>query len=172
MNIRPKTYLLLTALALVIVWLVCWFVETSFVLLSTYPQGYVIGLLAGVAIAYPTLRRALTRPVSRVLLASFAIALMSINIVPPWQSEPVQSFMLFYRDIHPGGDLVAVRQALDQRFPIGGALSQPVCQERQAAPTQKAFSCILDPNQGAYNAEIITVYLKDDRVTHKEYSAD
>jgi hypothetical protein len=107
-----------------------------------------------------------------VLLASFAIALMTINVAPPWHSEPVKSFMLFYRDVHSGVDLVAVKQALDQRFPMGGALPKPVCQERQAAPTRKTFSCSLDPNQGAYNAEIITIYLTDDRVTHKEYSAD
>jgi hypothetical protein len=57
MNIRQKIYLLLTVLALVIVWLVCWFAETFFVLLSTYPQGYVVGLLTGMAVAYPTFRR-------------------------------------------------------------------------------------------------------------------
>jgi hypothetical protein len=172
MHTRQRIYLILTALALVAVWLFCWFAEGFFVLLSTYPQGYVIGLLVGVAIAYPTLRPASMRQVSMVLLASFTIALFSLNFAPPWVIGPSKTFMMFYKDIHSGMNMVAVNQALDQHFPVSGELPKPVCQETQKSPTKKAFSCVLDPNQGAYNAEIITVYLTNDRVTHKEYSPD
>lgn len=172
MNTRQKIYLILTALALVIVWLFCWFVEGFLVLLSTYPQGYVIALLVGTMIAYPTLRRASMRQVSTVLLASFAIALVSLNFAPPWVIGPTKTFMMFYKDVHPGMDLVSVKQTLDKHFPINGELPKPVCQETQKSQDRKNFNCILDPTQSEYNAEIITVYLTNDRVTHKEYSPD
>jgi hypothetical protein len=172
MSTRHKVTLLFTALLLALLWGLCLLLECFVILFSTYPQAYPLAILLGSAIAYPALRKAPLRSISLALLIAYTIAILALDFTTFHLSDQARPFMLFYRDIHPGMGLTQVNQALDRQFPNNGRFPKPVCGDRPIAQNKTQLSCQLDPNNGNYNAEIITVHFTGDRVTHKDYSPD
>jgi hypothetical protein len=172
MTIRHKVALLLTAILLALLWGFCLMLECYAIFFSTYPQAHAIAILLGSAIAYPTLRKVSYRNISFILLTLYTIAILTLNFTTFHLSDQVRPFMFFYRDVQPGMGLAQVYQALDRHFPSNGRFPKPVCRDRPIAQNEIALSCQLDPNNGAYNAEIITVHFMGDRVTYKNYSPD
>jgi hypothetical protein len=168
MSNRP----ILTALLLALLWGLSFLLESCAIIFSTYSQAYALAILLGIALAYPTLRKASYRNISLSLLTLYTIAILALDFMTFHLSDQARPFMLFYRDIDPGMGLAQVYQALDRQFPNNGRFPKPVCADRPIAQNKTQLSCQLDPNNGSYNAEIITVHFLGDRVTHKDYSPD
>jgi hypothetical protein len=169
---RPKIILLVPAFLLTFLWGFSFLLEISGIIFSTYPQAYTIAILLGIAIDYPTFKEPDLRPISLTLLIIYTIAIFTLNLPTFHFSDQARPFLLFYRNIHPGMSLTQVNQTLDRQFPSNGRFPKPICGSRPIAQDKTELSCQLDPNNGNYNAEFITVHFRGDRLTHKNYSPD
>lgn len=119
------------------------------------------------------------------LFLGFNISLLALHFLT---LTPVKTFTKFYLDIKNGMTIQEVQSLFDQRFPKGGRFRQPewelhyghngVLENRD--PEEKGFAAIpdqnlnyiLDPKDGRYDAEIMSVYFKDGKVVGTKYLPD
>ncbi len=115
------------------------------------------------------------------LFLSFSFGLFTLHFLPV---SPVKPFMRFHRDIGNGMATQEVQYLFSQHFPKDGRFRQPRLSlgvgipfdARYGAdvtdtPTQ-SFHYILDPTDGRFNSETLTVYFKNGRVVGTEYLSD
>jgi hypothetical protein len=121
----------------------------------------VLGLLA-VGEVWVVVRR----PDCLLPFVPFLVALMLLSQASTSARKP---FRRFYSDITLGMTKPDVLRVLDRHFPRGGRYPRPLV-NRLAGPQHIGF--ILDPNDGAYNAEIVGIDFKDRRVVRKHYWPD
>lgn len=119
------------------------------------------------------------------LFIGFNLSLFALYFVT---LTPVKPFIQFYLDIKHGMTIQEVQSRFNQRFPKDGRFAQPEWQLNyghqgvleNSDPKEKGFlavpdqnlNFILDPNDGRYNAEVVTVYFKDGKVVGMEYLPD
>jgi hypothetical protein len=127
-------------------------------------------LLAGGLIALPGLSNRSHRNLNFVLVAIFATAIFTL---PFLDITPAKPFYRFYSSIRPGMSIAEVQKQLDQYFPDNGKYPKPVAHGIQkTSKGQEEQSFQLDPNQGAYNAEIVNVTYSKGQVVSANYSPD
>jgi hypothetical protein len=103
--------------------------------------------------------------VVRVAMVAYLIVLLTLPFVT---FSPVKPFTWFFSDIREGMREPEVMDALSRRFPSDGRFPRPVSDILD----DESLWFQLDPNQGAYNAEIVIVKMKNGRVMSKEYFPD
>jgi hypothetical protein len=136
--------------------------------------------------AYLQFRRKQSRRKQELwLFLGFNISLLALRFL---NLTPVKPFTKFYLDIKNSMTIQEVQGLFNQRFPKGGRFRQPEWYlfDRDDGvfenldPEEKGFvdipdlnlHYILDPSDGRYNAEFLSVYLKDGKVVGTEYSPD
>lgn len=82
--------------------------------------------------------------------------------------SPVKPFRRFFTSINDGMTRSEILAELHRNFPDGGRFSRPVSSSDK--PDHMAF--ILDPLNWAYNAEIVSLTLKDGKLVAKNYYGD
>jgi hypothetical protein len=98
------------------------------------------------------------------LFAIFMCAIMGTQYID-W--TPEKPFMRFYESVSAGMSQSEVEERLHQAFPTNGKYSVPVMN-----PAPNGFGITLDPSRGEYNATIIHLGFRDDRVVSKDYYHD
>lgn len=119
------------------------------------------------------------------LFLGFNISLLALHFLT---LTPVKPFTKFYLDIKNSMTIQEVQDLFNQRFPKEGRFPQPewelhyghngVLENRD--PEEKGFvaipdqnlNYILDPSDGRYNAEVVTVYFNDGKVVGAKYLPD
>jgi hypothetical protein len=119
------------------------------------------------------------------LFLGFNLSLLALHFLA---LSPVKPFVKFHLNITNGMTIQEVQHLFSQHFPKGGKFRQPEWVLRNentndainhrlngmrfvATPDQN-LQYILDPTDGRYNAEWVTVYLKDSKVVGTKYSPD
>jgi hypothetical protein len=98
-----------------------------------------------------------------------AVAYIAILLGLPFLSiSPVKPFTRFFSNVHVGMHEDQVIEQLAVQFPEGGRFPRPV----QSRYDDGSLCFQLDPNDGAYNAELVVVKMRDGRVVSKEYLPD
>jgi hypothetical protein len=88
----------------------------------------------------------------------------------PWlDTSPQKPFQRFYAAIRSGMTELEVLGALHSQFPVTGKYPRPFV-NRLVGPNHLGF--ILDPDEGRYDAEIVSVELDSARVIRKQYQMD
>jgi len=97
------------------------------------------------------------------------VAYVAVLIALPFLSlSPVKPFRRFFAHVHPGMAETEVTALLAAEFPEGGRFPRPV----QSRTDDGDLWFQLDPNDGAYNAELVVVKMRDRRAVSKEYLPD
>lgn len=176
--------LIVEVLFLIVLFLLGLFLESEFAA-SLFWQFYLfMGVLALILLLPIYLQS--RRKQELWLFIGFNISLVTLHFLT---LNPVKPFTQFYLDAKNGMTIQEVQSVFNQRFPKGGRFSQPewelndehnegVWENRDpkeqgfvAIPDQN-LNYILDPNNGDYNAEIVTVYFKDGKVVGAKYLPD
>ena len=98
-----------------------------------------------------------------------SLAYLAILLILPFVNfTPVKPFTRFYSQVHLEMTEDDVIKTLNLQFPEGGRFPRPI----SSRSDNGYLSFVLDPNDGAYNAEIISLKMKDGRVSKKEYFPD
>ncbi|MHB1426257.1 MAG: hypothetical protein ACYC3I_24085 [Gemmataceae bacterium] len=92
-----------------------------------------------------------------------------LAFLPLLDTSPLNPFTRFYAAIEPGMTEAEVLRILDNQFPPTGGYPRPLV-NRRVGPTHLGF--ILDPRDGRYDAEMVTVDLEAGRVVKKQYYPD
>ncbi len=99
-------------------------------------------------------------------LLPFAAVLI---LLPLADTSPLKPFARFYAAIKPGMTEAEVLKALGDQFPSVGRYPRPFI-NRRVGPTYLGF--ILDPKDGRYDADIVSLDFEDGRVVSKRYYPD
>ncbi len=102
-----------------------------------------------------------------VQFAMVAYAVVFIAL-PFLTLSPVKPFRQFFSHVQPGMTEAEVTAMLTEQFPTGGRFPRPV----QSRTDDGDLWFQLDPNDGAYNAELVVVKMQDGRAVSKEYLPD
>ncbi|RYX85696.1 hypothetical protein EON83_04990 [bacterium] len=116
------------------------------------------------------------------IYAVFCVLLMGLRFVA---ISPVKPFMQFQASLVNGTSKSEVQQRFVSYFPPNGWFRQPVIDWGDGSPVtpydnepvlagtpDQSIQYTLDPNDGAYNAEWLIVYLEKGRVVGTEYLGD
>lgn len=122
-----------------------------------------VWLIAAI-LAIPTWR--LTKRLAPlVMFAAITLALLVLPFVP-W--PPTKPYRAFHACINKGMTQAQIVTLLDRHFQNRAFDGRPTITRRSA----DHIIMVLDPNNGRYNAEVIYVYFKNNRVVSKQYSPD
>jgi hypothetical protein len=105
---------------------------------------------------------------SKMILAGcvvFAAGICALHFVA---FSPVKPFRRFFSSINDGMTRPEIFTELHRNFPDGGRFPRPVA--RSEKPDYIVFT--LNPLNEAYNAEIVSLTLRDGRMVAKNYSGD
>jgi hypothetical protein len=94
--------------------------------------------------------------------------LLFVLALPFIPLSPVKAFHGFFERVNVGMTKQEVLKQLDLRFPQGGRFTKPRC--RQLVDQSMLF--VLDPNDGRYDSETVTVVFHDGHVLAKMYLPD
>lgn len=104
----------------------------------------------------------------RVLQFS-VVAYVAVLIALPFLTlSPVKPFRSFYSLVENGMTETEVSAILAEQFPVAGNFPRPV----QSRTNDGDLWFRLDPNDGAYNAELVVVKMQNGRAVSKEYLPD
>lgn len=104
------------------------------------------------------------RVVQIAMLAYLAI----LFVIPLTALSPVKPFKRFFSRVEAGMVEADVMGELTRQFPEGGRFPRPV----RSGYDDGSLCFQLDPNDGAYNAELVAIKMQDGRVVSKEYLPD
>ena len=104
------------------------------------------------------------RVVQIAMLAYLAI----LFALPVITLSPVKPFTRFFSRVEAGMVEAEVMSELTRQFPEGGRFPRPV----HSGYDDGSLCFQLDPNDGAYNAELVVIEMQDGRVVSKEYLPD
>jgi hypothetical protein len=115
------------------------------------------------------------------LFLSFNFGLLLLHFLV---LSPVKPFMQFQRDITNGMTVQQVQRLCIQRFPKGGRFRQPEWSLGYASSLNdhgkqylvgtpdQSLHYILDPTDGRYDAESLSVYFRDGKAVGTTYLGD
>jgi hypothetical protein len=147
-----------------------WMFLDILLLVSTSWIFLIIALLIGVLISYLGLSSSHYWRTHVALLALYAAAVFALFYM---DLTPAKPFHRFYDSIRPGMSVAEVQQLLDRHFPTNGGYPKPVSSGIQKdSNREETLSFQLDPNQGAYNAELVGVRFSNGQVVDANYSPD
>jgi len=132
---------------------------------SAYPLFNLLFLLLVLGNSIPTA----IRYRSRLCGAMGVVAAGCILVLHAVDFTPVKPFTRFYAAIETGMPEPQVLELLDKHFPEDGRFKTPVFRRSEQ---NDRLGSVLDPQDGRYNAEMITIGLRDGRVVRKEYFPD
>lgn len=128
--------------------------------LSLSPWFYVVTIGLLLPAVLPAWRDRLARLAALVYIA--------VLVLLPFVSlTPRKPFLQFYYAIDRGMTQDQVRAELGRQFSRNGLFPCPV-----EYASDEELSFLLDPNDGAYNAELVVVKMASGRVVSKEYLPD
>ncbi len=127
---------------------------------SSSPWFYVIAVGLLLPAVLPAWRERLARLAALVYLAVLVL-LAFVSLAPR------KPFRQFYEAIDSGMTPDQVRAEPGRRFRLDGPFARPVEDARD-----ESLWFQLDPNQGAYNAEFVVVYMVQGKVAAKEFLPD
>ena len=122
-----------------------------------------VGLIVTI-LALPAWR--LTKhPAPLVMFAAVILMLLTLPFAP-WPLE--KPYRAFYRSINDGMTQAQVMTLLDKHFPNRASDGRPTITSRGPG----GLTLVLDPNDGHYNAELISVSFRNNLVMAKRYLPD
>ena len=104
----------------------------------------------------------------RIVQFAMVVYLAVLVVLPFIDLSPVKPFTRFYSEVKPGMIEAEVLSRLARQFPDGGRFPCPV--QRKLDDGSLWFQ--LDPNNGAYNAELVIVKMSEGSTVSKEYLPD
>ncbi|MCX6996176.1 MAG: hypothetical protein NTV49_03610 [Kiritimatiellaeota bacterium] len=105
---------------------------------------------------------------SRLPLGFGGLFVISILVMHYCDFSPVKPYRRFYEVVHTGMTESEVLVLLQRTFPAGGHFRVPAI----TVSTSDHISFLLDPTDGRYNAEIVSLALREGKVTQKQYFPD
>jgi hypothetical protein len=103
--------------------------------------------------------------ISKILLSGVVLGVLVLHFV---DLSPVKPYKRFFRSIREGMTRSEIEAGLHHEFPEGGRFCIPV----KRSDDTNHLSFTLDPTDGSYNAEIVSVELRGGKVVRKDYWPD